>query len=158
LTRLLKFDMMFYSIINIVRISRYLEFENVFLATTLATTSCIRAVKTFIRRGPTASLAQLEIYMLFSLGRGVEGIAGTGHGAIVALMLDEVMAGVAAEVFRRHGIITGALEVRYKRRVETPRVVLARASLKGVKEGGEAEKDRKKREILLGRWKMGKGE
>ncbi len=86
--------------------------------------------------------------MLFSLGRGVEGIAGTGHGATVALMLDEMMAGVAAEVFGRHGIITGALEVRYKRRVETPRVVLARASLKGVQEEAGAEKDGKKLEIL----------
>jgi len=103
--------------------------------------------------------------MLFSLGLGVEGIASTGHGAIVALMLDEVMAAVAAEVFRRHGIITGALEVRYKRRVETPRVVLARASLKGVQEEAGAEKDRRKLERRKtgrswrswGRWKMGRG-
>jgi hypothetical protein len=96
--------------------------------------------------------------MLFSLGRGVEGIVGTGHGAVVALMLDEVMAAVAAEVFGRHGIITGALEVRFKRRLETPRVVLARASLKRVQEEAGAEKDRKKLEFFLGRWKMGKGE
>lgn len=66
--------------------------ENSLLASSLANPSCIRAVQTFIRRGPSASLAQTEIYMLFSLGRGVECIAGTGHGAIVALMLDEVMA------------------------------------------------------------------
>lgn len=82
--------------------------------------------------------------MLFSLGRGVEGIAGTGHGAIVALMLDEVMATLATEIFGRNGIITAALEVRFKRRLDTPRVVLARASLKGVNEEAGPEKDRKK--------------
>lgn len=86
--------------------------------------------------------------MLFSLGRGVEGIAGTGHGAIIALMLDEVMGTLAAEVFGRYGIITAALEVRFKRRLDTPRVVLARASLKGVNKEIEPEKDRKKVEIL----------
>lgn len=95
--------------------------------------------------------------MLFSLGRGVEGIVGTGHGAIVALMLDEVMAAVAAEVFGRHGIITGALEVRFKRRLETPRVVLARASLKRVQEEAGAEKDRKKLEFFGGGGRWGRG-
>lgn len=122
--------------------------ENSLLASSLANPSCIRAVQTFIRRGPTASLAQTEIYMLFSLGRGVEGIAGTGHGAIVALMLDEAMATLATEVFGRNGIITAALEVRFRRRLDTPRVVLARASPKGVNEEVGPEKDRKKVEIL----------
>lgn len=121
--------------------------ENSLLASTLATSACIRAVQTFIRRGPT-SLGQTEIYMLFSLGRGVEGIAGTGHGAIVALVLDEVMGTLAAEVFGRYGIITAALEVRFKRRLETPRVVLAKAALEGGKKGVAGEERRKKVEIL----------
>lgn len=86
--------------------------------------------------------------MLFSLGRGVEGIAGTGHGAIVALVLDEVMGTLAAEVFGRYGVITAALEVRFKRRLETPRVVLAKAALEGVRNGVAGEEMRKKIEIL----------
>lgn len=95
--------------------------------------------------------------MLFSLGRGVEGIAGTGHGATVALMLDEMMAAVAAEVFGRHGIITGALEIRYKRRLEMPRVVIARASLKRVQEEAGAERERKQLEIFRGGGRWGRG-
>jgi len=122
--------------------------ENSLLASNLANPSCIRAVQTFIKRGPGASLAQTEIYMLFSLGRGVQGIAGTGHGAIVALLLDEVMGTLAAEVFGRYGIITAALEVGFRRRLDTPRVVLARASLKGVEEDAGTGKEKKKVEIV----------
>lgn len=76
---------------------------------------------------------QTEVYMLFSLGRGVEGVPGTGHGAIVALVLDEVMGTLAAQVFGRYNIVTARLNVEFKRRLDTPRVVLARAFLGGAK-------------------------
>lgn len=75
--------------------------------------------------------------MLLSLGRGVEGISGTAHGGIIALMLDEVMAHLASEMFGRDNIMTANLNVEFKRRLDTPRVVLARAYME---EGGEEVK------------------
>ena len=75
--------------------------------------------------------------MLFSLGCGVDGITGTAHGAIVALMLDEAMGQLAAEVFGRHNIVTARLDVAFKRRLNTPRVVLAKTFMK---EGEEEAK------------------
>ena len=72
--------------------------------------------------------------MLFSLGCGVDGIAGTAHGAIIALMLDEVMGQLAAEIFGRYNIVTASLDVTFKRRLKRPRVILARAY---TEEGGE---------------------
>ena len=76
--------------------------------------------------------------MLFSLDHGVDGVPGTAHGAIVALMLDEVMGHLAAEVFGRYNIVTAKLDVAFKRRLNTPKVVLARAFI------GEGEKEAKK--------------
>ena len=64
----------------------------------------------------------------------MEGIAGTAHGGIIALMLDEVMAHLASEVFGRDSIITKSLNVEFKRRLDTPRVVLARAYMERVEE------------------------
>ncbi|KAL8700239.1 MAG: hypothetical protein Q9201_005557 [Fulgogasparrea decipioides] len=123
--------------------------ENSLLASTLANSSTVRAVQTFFKRPAIASSENEEIYMLFSLGPGVQGIAGTGHGAIIALMLDEAMGTLAAEMFGRSNIITASLDVRFKRRLDTPRVVLARAFLKGAEEGGgEVWKERRKLEIL----------
>ena len=46
-------------------------------------------------------------------------------------MLDEVTEQLAIGLFGRYEILTGALTVRFKRRLETPRVVLCRAWLEG---------------------------
>ena len=98
--------------------------------------------------------------MLLSLGRGVEGIAGTAHGGIIALMLDEVMAHLASEIFGRDNIITKSLNVEFKRRLDTPRVVLARACMEGGEEegkgGGFGGEDRRKVKIS-GRIEDGEG-
>ena len=81
----------------------------------------------------------------------MEGIAGTAHGGVVALMLDEVMAHLASEVFGRDNIITKHLNVEFKRRLDTPRVVLARAYMEEgeeeVKGGGFGGEDRRKVKI-----------
>lgn len=73
----------------------------------------------------------MEVLQLFSLGSGVNGISGTYHGAIISLMLDEVTGQFATGLFGRYEIPTGALTVRFKRRLETPRVVLCRPWLDG---------------------------
>jgi thioesterase superfamily protein 4 len=75
-------------------------------------------------------------------------MAGTGHGAMVALMLDEVMGTLAAEVFGRYNIVTARLDVGFKRRLDTPRVVLARAFVEGAKGGVGVGKGARKVEIL----------
>ena len=115
------------------RVSHPSTGENSLLATTLANSPCIRAVKTFLRNSSnnTSQAQTPEVYMLFSLGRGVDGIAGTCHGAIIALMLDEVMGALAAEVFGRYNIVTTRLDVGFHKRLDTPRVVLTRAILEG---------------------------
>ena len=42
-------------------------------------------------------------------------------------MLDEVMGQLAAEIFGRYNIVTASLDVTFKRRLKTPRVILTRA-------------------------------
>lgn len=73
----------------------------------------------------------MEVLQLFSLGSGVDGVSGTYHSAIISLMLDEVTGQLATGLFGRYEILTGALTVRFKRRLETLRVVLCRAWLEG---------------------------
>ena len=66
--------------------------EHNLLGNELATERSIPAVQTFIKRPhPNNNVStplhnNIEIYMLFSLDHGVDGIAGTAHGAIIALM------------------------------------------------------------------------
>ena len=127
----------------------------------------IPAVQTFIKRHPSPNNAcaphnhhDIEIYMLVSLGRGVEGIAGTAHGGVVALMLDEVMAHLASEVFGRDSIMTKNLNVEFKRRLDTPRVVLARAYMEGGEEefkGGDFGGKGRRKVKIRGRIEDGEG-
>lgn len=95
-------------------------------------------MQTYLKQVPDSNTPQdmTEVRMVFSLGDGVNGIAGTCHGGLIGLMLDEVTGQLAAEVFGRYNIITAGLQVAYKRKLSTPAVVLCRAWL------GEA-KDRK---------------
>jgi len=48
--------------------------------------------------------------------------------AMVALMLDEVMGTLAAEVFGRYNIVTTRLDVGFKRRLDISRVYLRELS------------------------------
>ncbi len=137
--------------------------ENNLLGNVLANKRSIPGVQTFIKRPcPNSSSPHhnLEIYMLFSLGRGVDGLAGTAHGAIIALMLDEVMAQLAAEIFGRYNIVTANLDVAFKRRLYTPRVVLARAFMEeGEEEAkrGSSRGENKRRLNIIGRVEDGEG-
>lgn len=127
----------------------------------------IPAVQTFIKRRPRPKNVcsphdhhDIEICMLLSLGRGVEGIAGTAHGGIVALMLDEVMAQLASEIFGRDSIITANLNVEFKRRLDTPRVVLAKAYMEDGGEevkGGDDRGESRRRLKIRGRIEDGEG-
>lgn len=78
----------------------------------------------------------------------MEGIAGMGHGAVVALMLDGVMGTLAAEMFGRYNTVTAKLDVGFKRRLDTPRVVLARAFMEVAKGGFKVGNGERKIEIL----------
>ena len=87
-------------------------------------------------------------------------MAGWAHGAIIALMLDEVMGQVAAEVFGRYNIVTAGLGVRFRTRLVTPKVALARAYMgeggEDVRRGDGRGGDRRKLKII-GRVEDGEG-
>ena len=63
-------------------------------------------------------------------------------------MLDEVMGQLAAEMFGRHSIVTARLDVGFKRRLNTPRVVLARAVVEK-NEGGSGVGWKMKRKVAV---------
>lgn len=110
--------------------------QNSLVAETLSTARGIRAVQTYLLQSPDNSAAPpdtAQVRMMFSLGDGVNGIAGTCHGGLIGLMLDEVTGQLASEVFGRHNIIKAGLEVAYKRKISTPAVVLCTARLGEVK-------------------------
>lgn len=109
--------------------------ENSLLAETLSTTRGVRTVQTYLKQDTDHAEPQemTEVRMMFSLGDGVNGIAGTCHGGLIGLMLDEVTGQLASEVFGRYNIITAGLQVVYKRKISTPTAVLCRAWLGEVK-------------------------
>ncbi len=145
------------------RVSHESTGENNLLANVLASEWSVRAVQTFVKRPCLDSSSlhhNIEVYMLWSLGRGVEGMGGTAHGGIVALMLDEVMAHLATETFGRDNIVTAKLEVGFKRRLNTPRVVLARAVVEKEEEevkGGSQGVEKKRKLKMMGTVEDGEG-
>ena len=90
----------------------------------------------------------------------MDGIAGTADGSIIALMLDEVMGQLAAEIFARYIIVTASLDVAFKKWLDTLRVVLVRAYTEGgeedVKRGNIRGEIRRKLKII-GRVEDGQG-
>lgn len=101
--------------------------ENFFLAGTLWNDSCVRAVKSLHcgSADPAAPLGN-ESRMIFSLGNGVHGHSGYSHGGFTALLVDEVTAQCAADIYGR-GIFTVQLNVKYVKMMPTPSIVLCRA-------------------------------
>ena len=73
--------------------------------------------------------------MLFSLGSGVNSIAGVCHGSIVTLMLDETFGQLMTHFFERDELITADLRVSFKRPLRTPVVVLCTARIEEEPEG-----------------------
>lgn len=103
---------------------------------------------------PTDGLVA-ECGVLFSLGRGLKGHWGPAHGAIVAGILDQAMGilvgrnvkpealgvvdnGKIAEVgspfFRTGAVVTGNINLQFKRPVSVPGVVLVRAKIGEIKD------------------------
>jgi acyl-coenzyme A thioesterase PaaI-like protein len=107
--------------------------ENAFLAQSLNGPECVRAVLSFHRfprstscPPAAASYAHHEARMIFSLGSGLDGHSGFAHGAVIGLLIDEVMGQCVATVFGR-SIVTAELNVQFKKMLPTPSVVLCRA-------------------------------
>lgn len=110
--------------------------ENSLLAISLNTPTTVRACKSFIKHssGDSAAIGP-SAYMLFSLGSGVNSIAGVCHGSIVSLMLDETFGRLMTYFFDRDELITAGLEVSFKRPLRTPAVVLCTARTEREPEG-----------------------
>ncbi|KAL2044564.1 hypothetical protein ABVK25_012374 [Lepraria finkii] len=90
---------------------------------------CIRAHITFTR--PTtnpSAIKGIEECWLLSVGSGVDGKAGRGHGGFNALVLDQI-SGSVSHYARPVRIppATATMTIDYKAPVETPCVVLLRA-------------------------------
>ena len=69
---------------------------------------------------------------------------------------------LSAEAFGRYNIVTGRLEVEYKKRLTTPRVVLATASVEIQRaaaqgETGELDKEKKRKSAIVGQVEDGEG-
>ena len=66
------------------------------------------------------------VFMLMSLGSGLEGHKGILHGGMMGAMMDYVMSMIALFTAGPN-MVTAELNVRYKRSVSLPGVVLCRA-------------------------------
>ncbi|APA14793.1 hypothetical protein SS1G_06814 [Sclerotinia sclerotiorum 1980 UF-70] len=77
---------------------------------------------------PTSSRPFGEVLCLMSLGTHVNGHIDTAHGGFIAAMLDD-MIGCVAESSRAkdENTLTAYLNTTYKKRIETPGVVLGRS-------------------------------
>jgi hypothetical protein len=99
--------------------------ENSLLAISLAKPSCVRAIRSFHHHPPSPSLVGNETRMIFSLGDGVNGHSGYCAGGFIGILVDEVTGQCAACVCGRE-LITAEIQVRYKKMLPTPRVILCR--------------------------------
>lgn len=102
--------------------------ENSLFAISLNNSCTIRACKSFLKCFPDSRLGG-PVYMLFSLGSGVNSIAGVCHGSIITLMFDETFGQLMAHSIDRDELITADLGVSFKRPVRTPIVVLCTAQI-----------------------------
>ena len=116
--------------------------SSTFFSKTLRTPEGIRAVQSFEKLSSSPGSGSSsgggggggedeedieEVCMLFSLGQDLEGLAGMCHGAVIMLMLDEVMGLMVAVKTGAFNSATATLNVGFKKGLGTPRVVLCRA-------------------------------
>lgn len=80
-----------------------------------------------------ADLDEPEALLLVSLGEGVDGGIKRLHGGVTATLLDHVMGTIISYVHENTSA-TAELTVKYKKAVDTPRVLLCRARI--VREAG----------------------
>lgn len=109
--------------------------ENSLLAISLNSSTTIRACKSFIKPHPNSQALGSSADVLFSLGSGVNSIAGVCHGSIVSLMFDETFGQLMTHFFDRNELITAELRVSFKRPLRTPAVVLCTAQVEREPEG-----------------------
>ncbi|CAL8579970.1 hypothetical protein XPA_005703 [Xanthoria parietina] len=103
--------------------------ENSLLAISLNTSTTIRACKSYVKSSPDSQMLGSSVYMLFSLGSGVNSIAGVCHGSIITLMFDETFGQLMAHFLDRDELITAELRVSFKHPLRTPTVVLCTARI-----------------------------
>ena len=111
--------------------------EDSFFAETLQTDKTVRAcLSLFSSSNPSTSSNKSSppfqrAYILLSLGNGVNGYPDVGHGGFVATLLDQGM-GILMEENKYNGngidVVTAYLNVRYRRPMPTPGVVLVTAA------------------------------
>lgn len=80
-----------------------------------------------------AALDEPEALILVSLGSGIDGATHRLHGGVIATLLDQVM-GVLISFSHENTSATAELNVKYKKVITTPTVVLCRARI--VREAG----------------------
>lgn len=117
--------------------------EDSFIAETLATATTISAWQSFYRvlediaaiDNDTTPLAG-ELVSLLALGRGINGHPNTAHGGLIAAILDETM-GMVVGLHSSPGMsgYTAFINVRFKKPVPTPGVVLCRTWLESRSSG-----------------------
>ncbi|KAL8639250.1 MAG: hypothetical protein Q9226_008891 [Calogaya cf. arnoldii] len=109
--------------------------ENSLFAISLNNSSTIRACRSFIKSRLDSQVLGSSVYMLFSLGSGINSIAGVCHGSIISLMFDETFGQLMAHFFDRDELITAELGVSFKRPLKTPTVVVCIARIDKEPEG-----------------------
>lgn len=95
----------------------------------------IRACACFYKRPPRENRKRneksygqgAELAMLYSLGSDVGGHPGLCHGGIIAIMLDELTAGMAWNLFQAEFGFTASLKTTFVKEIKIPGVVRARA-------------------------------
>jgi acyl-coenzyme A thioesterase PaaI-like protein len=125
--------------------------EDEFLAKTLQTDDTIRnwlalvsnvafpppsgaTASTEVSRRTPGTLITPEILIFFHLQSGVNGFRETAHGGLLCTLMDEALA-MVVELYRatssssREELYTARLDIRYRRPVKTPGVVIAKAWL-----------------------------
>ena len=113
--------------------------EDALIARTLATTDTIPAWHTFYIGAQSLypeerSLGQL--YILFSLGSGMDGHPGLVHGGLISAIMDEAMTMLASIHCDPHtSCYTAFLKVDYKRPVATPNTYLSKISIEDRSKG-----------------------
>lgn len=128
-----------------------LSHGSTFVGETLSTPTTIRAWQSFYKAPPPDSNNKTgSLYYLLSLGNGVNGHVDKAHGGFIGVLLDEVIGAIATNHCPPGSTtMTAFMKVDYKKPLDTPRVVLAKAWI---------EEDRSQGRKIFGRGSVEDGE